>query len=211
MFRTSNNLPLLAALFIALALGAAAPLFTSDSPAGHPLEFGPAKTDLPQVQPVPQFELSSASGGKFSPGELKGTVWVANFFFTSCKGPCPRMVEQLLRIYDRRRADADFAAVSITIDPQTDTAEHLAAFAGNLKVDTRKWKFLTGPLNTIVTLSNEGFFLGADDKNGHSAVFVLIDRNGMVRGYYQSADPEKMARLDVDIDRLLSAAPESAD
>ncbi len=206
----SRALPFVAAFLISAALGAAFPLVTS---IGRPAASGPASrgslasstADLPHFKPVPDFRLTDTSGRQVSQADLRGKVWIANFFFTSCKGPCPRMVEQLSRIYRLNRSRPDFAAVSITIDPQTDTSAKLAEFAAKLGVDTQVWHFLTGPIDKIISLSNDGFYLAADDQRGHSPVFVLIDRSGTVRGYYQSADPEKMVRLGNDLDLLMSA------
>mgnify|MGYP003382344987 CR=1 FL=1 len=208
----SKNAPLIAAFLIAAGLGAAFPFVVSSgksirphSAQGSGTEFQATRpADLPKIHPVPAFKLTASDGTSFSPANLEGKVWIANFFFTSCKGPCPRMTEQLLRIYRGHRDRTDFAAVSITVDPETDTVQRLAEFARQMNADASIWKFLTGPKEQIVALSNEGFFLGADTNLQHSPVFVLIDRSGKIRGYYQSSDPEKMARLEHDLNLLLA-------
>src|SRR3954467_13273596 len=46
---------------------------------------------LPVYGQIPGFELTAESGQPFSKSELDGKVWVADFIFTTCQGPCPRL------------------------------------------------------------------------------------------------------------------------
>lgn len=217
MASETRVIPFIAAFLISAALGAAFPfVMAAGTPAlpsrdhGSSADFRALKpSDLPKIKPAPEFSLNASDGKTISTPDLRGKIWIANFFFTSCKGPCPRMIEQLSRIYKLHRNKPAFAAVSITIDPQTDTQAKLAEYSARLGADQTVWHFLTGPKDKILSLSNDGFFLAADEERGHSAVFVLIDRDGMVRGYYQSADPDKMARLVHDLDMLLAATPDA--
>ncbi|MCP5110283.1 MAG: SCO family protein [bacterium] len=158
--------------------------------AGEPVE-------LPRLSSVPEFTLVSQVGEPFdSAVELTGKVWVANFIFTTCVGPCPRMSSRMRRIQARVEDLPDVRLVSFTVDPETDTPEALAEYASKFQAKEGVWHFLTGETETLHQLNRHAFLLGdVDGSLTHSTRFVLVDRQGGVRGYYMSADSEDMERL----------------
>ncbi|MCS7023556.1 MAG: SCO family protein [Bryobacteraceae bacterium] len=151
---------------------------------------------------VPPFQLTSQSGSVFdSQKELKGHVWVADFIFTNCQGPCPRMSAQMRRLQAATPPDVKF--VSITVDPERDTPPVLAEYAKKHQADGSRWSFLTGPQQELHRLKREVFLLGnVDGELNHSTRFVLIDRQSRIRGYYDTSEPESIQKLKRDIDRL---------
>lgn len=153
---------------------------------------------------VPDFRLISESGAEFaSSRQLKGKVWVANFIFTTCKGPCPRMTSQMRRVQDGL-VNEDIRMVSFTVDPEHDTPEALAAYAKRNGADPARWNFLTGPQADLHRLAREVFLLGnVDGKLEHSTRFVLIDRGGRIRRYYDSSEAGSIAHLIGDVRRLM--------
>ena len=164
---------------------------------------------LPSYGVVPDFALTDQSGRAFSSrAELDGKVWVANFIFTNCAGPCPRMTTQFRKIREETQGRNNFRLVSFTIDPARDTPEVLAEYGKRYRAEHGQWFFLTGAQSDLHNLSRNVFKLG--DVNGqleHSTRFVLIDGKGRIRGYYDSSDPEKVAELLSHINHLVEDTP----
>lgn len=160
--------------------------------------------DLPTYNRVPDFELTDQLGRPFRSKErLAGRVWVANFIFTTCMGPCPRMSSQMTQIRDATRDIPDRRLVSFTIDPKRDTPAVLAAYGKRFRADPESWAFLTGPQADLHQLSRYTFMLGdIDGTLEHSTRFVLVDRSGTVRNYYDSSDPGSIRQLIADMHAL---------
>jgi protein SCO1 len=158
---------------------------------------------LPSYGVIPDFTLVDQAGREFRSKErLKGKVWVANFIFTNCPGPCPRMSRQMRDLRDAAK-DLDVRLVSFTIDPARDTPPVLASYSKRFGADPDRWYFLTGSQADLHKLSRHAFMLGdIDGTLEHSTRFVLLDRNSSIRGFYDSSDSEKMAALVKDIRAL---------
>lgn len=158
---------------------------------------------------VPEFTLTNQAGQPFRSVEtLKGHVWLANFIFTNCMGPCPRMTSQMKQVIAKAKRGAELQVVTFTIDPARDTPEVLAAYAKRFQADPKNWHFLTGSRADLRKLSWDTFHLS--DLNGeleHSTRFVLIDRKDRIRGYYDTADTESIATLLDDITTVAKETP----
>lgn len=154
---------------------------------------------------VSDFALDNARGGQTTLNGLRGHVWVADFMFTSCQGTCPALTENM-RALQRSLAEAeDVRFVSISVDPETDTPERLADYAQEQDADVESWDFVTGDRDEIQEVMVQGFMVGSmDEPLFHSNRFVLVDRSGRIRGYYEGTDPEEIGRLRDDIQRLRS-------
>jgi cytochrome oxidase Cu insertion factor (SCO1/SenC/PrrC family) len=161
-------------------------------------------SDLPSLGAVSDFTLTDQTGASFSGGPaLKGHVWVANFMFTNCPGPCPRMSSQMHDI-ETALAGQDIKLVSITVDPDRDTPEKLAKYAEFYRATPGVWYFLTGPRQTLNRLGQDVFKLGpVDGSLDHSTRFVLVDRKSQIRGYYLTSEPDAIERLIADAKALL--------
>ncbi len=159
------------------------------------------KSDLPSFGVVPDFQLLDQTGQSFlSKQKLDGHVWVANFIFTNCTGPCPRMSTQMNQVQKAMSGAPDVRYVSFTIDPARDTPEVLAQYGKRYQADPSRWYLLTGTQAELRRLNLDTFHLG--DVNGsleHSTRFVLIDQKSRIRGYYDSSDPENIQKLITDI------------
>ncbi len=166
---------------------------------------GPGASDLPTYNTVPPFTLTSQTGEEFDSAEvLTGRIWVADFFFTSCTGPCPRMSARMRRLQNDLADLPEVHLVSFSVDPENDTPEALAVYAQRFQADNSRWHLLTGDMDTLHHLCREVFLLGDVKGNlDHSTRFVLVDRSGVVRGYYSSGDSEAMDELQRDV-RLLA-------
>jgi protein SCO1 len=158
---------------------------------------------LPNFGFVPDFVLTDQTGAAFSSKEkLDGKVWIANFIFTTCQGPCPRMSSQMSQARQRIMLP-DVRFVSFTIDPDRDTPEVLAAYGRRFQADSRNWHFLTGSKSDLNKLSYDAFHLGnVGGPLEHSTRFVLVDRKSRIRGYYDTSEPEVIEKLIVDTKRL---------
>jgi protein SCO1 len=156
---------------------------------------------LEDFGPLPEFELTNELGKPFGTRQLVGKPWIADFIYSTCPGPCPRMSAIMARL---QTEGVDYRMVSFTIDPAHDTPEILAAYAKRFKADTSRWTFLTGPRETLQMLNRKGFKLGdVDGSLDHSTRFVLVDRKMHIRGYYGTSDEEGVERLKHDLASLV--------
>ena len=160
---------------------------------------------------VPEFSLTSEQNQPFSRSDLSGKVWVADFVFTSCAGPCPIMARRMADLQEALSGTNDLRLVSFTVDPERDTPEVLRAYGQRFGAQADRWTFLTGDRRTIYELSIHGFKLGVGEDPAdeslilHSTKFVLVDGQYRIRGYYDGTDAKDVARLITDVRRLLAA------
>jgi protein SCO1 len=158
---------------------------------------------LPVYWQVPAFQLTSQDGKPFDSQSLAGDVWVADFIYTSCPGPCPRMSAQMRGVQSSIQSMRDVKLVSFTVDPQHDTPETLAEYAVHYHAIPGRWFFLTGSQAALEDLCRNGFKLG--DVGGamvHSTRLVLVDRHFRVRAFYSTTDDSAMSHLLHDIRAL---------
>jgi protein SCO1/2 len=158
------------------------------------------KSKLPELGSIPPFEFTNQQGTAFASSQLKGKVWVADFFFTNCPGPCPRMANQLKRVQQETVGLKNLHMVSITVDPDRDTASALDAYARRFGALPDRWTFLTGRKDLIKNLMSESFYLGfADSLQEHSTRFVLVDQQMKIRGFYDSFAKDSIDKLIEDM------------
>jgi protein SCO1/2 len=156
---------------------------------------------------IPQFDLISQSGQPFHSQALAGKIWVADFIYTTCPGPCPRMTSQMREVQDAVAmipdVRPDVRLVSFTVDPVEDTPPVLAAYAKLHGASPAMWYFLTGPPATLQMLDRDAFKLGnIDGTLEHSTRFVLVDRQGRIRRYYDTSDSSAIRQVISDIAAL---------
>lgn len=165
--------------------------------------------ELQPLWTIPDFQLVERSGQQVSLADLKGRVWIADFFYTTCPGPCPMMTSRLSDLQKQLGSEADLRLVSISTDPAKDTPEVLKQYAQKFGASER-WLFLTGDKEQIFRLANDGFKLSlvedpsAAEPITHSTKLVLIDRTGTVRGLYEGIGEEDTSRIVEDARRLLN-------
>lgn len=135
-------------------------------------------------------------------------IYVADFFFTSCRTICPIMKTQMLRVYDSTLNDPDVLLLSHSIDPEYDTVALLRDFAERLGVKSSKWHFVTGVKDSIYSIAQTSYFATAmEDKSEpdgfiHSGAFLLVDKQKRLRGKYDGTKEDDVNRLLADIERL---------
>jgi protein SCO1/2 len=160
-------------------------------------------TPLPVLAQLPDFSLVERSGQQLGLVDLRGKVWIADFIFTRCPGPCPRMSSRMAVLQSNLR-DEGLRLVSISVDPEFDSPEVLGKYASQYQAEEGRWFFLTGDKTAIHHLAKSGFLVGGvDDVTLHTTRFVLVDRQGRVRGYYSSSDEGDLRKLRNDSSALL--------
>ena len=159
---------------------------------------------LPVIGSIPEFEFIDSEGQSVNLNTLKGKVWVADFIFTTCTMACPIMTDNMNTIHKKYKKNDDLRLVSISVYPEYDTPEVLKEYASQYDANTDKWHFLTGKEATVKNIIKNGFKIGDDeDIIFHSEKFALVDKNGMIRSYYNGMKTEDMDKLKKDINRLL--------
>ena len=139
---------------------------------------------------------------------FKDKIYVADFFFTTCRTICPIMKKEMLRVYQATEAMPDVLILSHSIDPEYDTVALLHEFARRLGVSANRWHFVTGVKDSIYKIAQTSYFATAmEDKTEpdgfiHSGAFLLIDKQGRIRGKYDGTKEEDVNRLIGDIKRL---------
>lgn len=161
---------------------------------------------------VPEFTLINQDGKDFGLADLRGKIWIADFIYTTCPGPCP-MISNRMSELQKPLEKTDVHLVSFTVDPAKDTPQVLRGYAEKLEAEPGRWDFLTGPQSAIYDLSRNGFKLAVSDGSHakgipvHSTRMILVDRRGEIRGYYDAVEPDAITKLVADATHLLREQP----
>ncbi len=168
-----------------------------------------ALNETPRLLRLPDFTYISERGSSVGRESYRGFVWIADFIFLRCGGSCPAITTAMSRLTKELAKEPRVRFVSFTVDPDHDRVEDLRAFAESVGADPRRWSFLRGERAEIRALALSGFKLGVldgapDDREPilHSTRFALVDREGFLRGTYESTDPDALRRLKIDARRL---------
>jgi protein SCO1/2 len=155
---------------------------------------------------VPDYRLVDQQGRTRTPAELRGSVWIADFIFTSCKSVCPVLSAKMIQV-QRAIPDPRLRFVSFSVDPERDTPEALQAYARRWAPDETRWTLLatTPPSLTDLTRGMKTFIERQPDPDAtlHTSELFLVDGQGRVRGLYDT-DGDSFARLIPDARRLLA-------
>jgi protein SCO1/2 len=158
---------------------------------------------------IPEFQLTNQDGNNFGSVDLRGKIWIADFIYSTCPGPCP-MISSRMSELQKPLEKTDVHLVSFTVDPAKDTPEVLRTYAERLRAEPGRWDFLTGAQSTVYNLSRNGFKLAVGEEKGvpiHSTRMILVDRSGTIRGYYDAAEPDAVTKLVADTTHLLREQP----
>lgn len=157
---------------------------------------------------IAKFQFVDQDSALVTNDTFKDQIYVADFFFTSCRSICPIMKTQMLRVYETTADIPDLKFLSHSIDPEYDTVALLHNFAKRLGVSSDRWHFVTGVKDSIYKIAQTSYFATAmEDKSEpdgfiHSGAFLLIDKQQRIRGKYDGTKEEDVNRLLVDIGRL---------
>lgn len=145
---------------------------------------------------APTFDLIERSERPVCTEDFKGQVWIADFIFTRCLGPCPRMTAAMARLQETLKHVPGVVLVSFTVDPEHDRPDVLREYAQTHGADPQRWLFLTGTIQQMEDVQVKGFKMGmVGESIHHSDRFVLIDRDGGIRGYFDVNEAGQIEKL----------------
>ena len=166
---------------------------------------------LPVLNTVQPFTFLRQDGKQVSQADVKQRVYLAEYFFTTCKGICPKMNKNMKSIYEAFKNEKDFMIISHTVNPEIDTLPVMKHYAYSLGASVDNWWFVTGTKESLYKAARESYLLD-DPKNNtksineqflHTQFFSLIDRQGRVRGVYDGLKKDELTQLMHDIEELI--------
>jgi len=159
--------------------------------------------NLPKLSQVAPFQLLDQDAMPFNEEVLKNKVWVVDFIFTRCKGPCPLMTEKMAELQKHFQESENVHFVTITMDADFDSPGVLKKFAEEYGANFSKWHFLTGKSDHIISIARNIFKVPADsDPEMHTTRFVLVDADGFIRSYHDSLDSKSFDSLKKNLELL---------
>ena len=185
--------------------------------------FGPKETTTTMVDGEEQidtvyhtvgpFSYTAHTGKTITEQDVKDKIVVVEYFFSKCKGICPKMRTQLRKVYAQNEIYKDVIILSHTVDPENDNLEILKEYAIEEGVTDDRWLFLTGDKSTLYEHARKSYFIGVQEGNQsageeaflHSDQLVLIDKEQRIRGFFTGTDPMEIKRL-IDEIKLLKAS-----
>lgn len=169
------------------------------------------KVGLPSLNKVQAFSFRDQNGDRITNKEVEGKVYVAEFFFTTCPGICPKLNTNLRPVYEKYKNEPKFLILSHTVNPSTDSVGRLKHYADSMGVDASHWIFLTGQKDSLYLAARLSYLLD-DPKNNaspideqfiHTQFFALVDKNGNVRSIIDGLKNEELIEMQKEIDVLL--------
>jgi len=146
-------------------------------------------------------------GDSFTTQQLKNNISIANFFFTRCPSICPPMRNELIDVANTFKNEENFIIISHTIDPKNDSIPILKNYAIATGIPNEKWQFLRSTVENTKLQAKQFMTNFKPNEDGtdfyHSSYVALIDRNQLIRGFYNILIPEEVIRLKEDISILL--------
>jgi protein SCO1 len=160
---------------------------------------------------IPEFQLIDQNGDSLDRGYIEGHITVVDFFFTSCRTICPKMTRQMKTLIWLLEGEyfKEVRYLSISVDPEYDTPEILSEYITNMELKTDQWALTTGVKDEIYDLGVHGFFLTTQEDLAlagnflHSEKFVLVDKDGHIRGYFDGTSPDEIRDLSEDVKMLI--------
>jgi protein SCO1 len=172
---------------------------------------GYGKIKSPRISFVQPFSFTNQDGKAVTEKDVAGKVYVAEYFFTHCDGICPIMNNNMRLVYEQFKEDSNFLILSHTCDPDRDSVAQMKHYADSMKVDTRRWIFLTGRKDSLYTAARISYTIddpannlkSIDDQFIHSQFWALVDKNGDVRKVFEGIKESEAKSLIKMAKRLL--------
>ena len=158
---------------------------------------------------LPNFQFTDQDGNTVDSNTIKGRIFVADFFFTSCPSICPKMMKEMDMVYDKYKDNKDVIILSYSIDPVRDSVARLKNYERKIGFESSKWHLLTGNKDSIYSLADKFLVSAAEDPDApgghiHSGNFILVDKHKRIRGYYNGVDEASVQKLMDEMDVLLN-------
>lgn len=164
---------------------------------------------LQDFHKIPDFNLINQLGEEVTQEIIEGKITVADFFFTTCPGICPKMTTNMILVQEAFKNDNDVLIMSYSVTPDYDTPEILKSYADAKGINAKNWQLLTGERQMIYDLGRKSYFVEEDlglekteDEFLHTENFVLVDENKHIRGIYNGLNKVSVAQLIADIKTL---------
>jgi protein SCO1/2 len=158
---------------------------------------------------IASFSFTDQTGKNISGDDLKGKIYVADFFFTSCPSICPTLTKHMKLLADSLKSNNDIRLLSFSVDPERDNVSRMHAYARKFDIDSSRWHLLTGNKADIYKLARQSYFaekeLGFNKDSTrflHTEHFLLIDKGQHIRGIYNGTVELEMYRLVEDVRSL---------
>lgn len=154
---------------------------------------------------IADFELVNQNGEKVTHDDYQNKIYVADFFFTTCLTICPIMTDHMLEIQEKIKNDPEVFLLSHTVFPDADSVPVLKEYALEKGVDDKKWNLVTGDKKQIYDLARKSYLVSKTDGDGgpydliHTENFVLVDKRGQIRGFYDGTNSQAIEELMKDI------------
>jgi len=161
------------------------------------------------IHTIPSFQFYDQNGNVVTNKTVAGKIYVANFFFTTCRGICPKMTSNMYLLQEAFKQDSCILFLSHSVTPESDSISVLKKYAIENKVNSNQWHLLTGSKGEIYNLAKKQYFAG--DSVGyyqtgneflHTENFILIDKHQRIRGVYNGTLLVEIDRIKEDINTL---------
>lgn len=171
---------------------------------------------LPVMSYVQPFAFTDQNGHQVTDKDFAGKVYVTEYFFTTCKGICPKMNANMKKVFEKFKDQKDFAILSHTSMPETDSVPLMKAYEekmiGKNPNFAARWYFVTGTKDSLYKMARQSYLLDNNKNNIvnirdhfiHTQFFALVDKEMRVRGIYDGLQQDEIERLDREIEKLLS-------
>jgi len=143
---------------------------------------------------IASFEFTNQNNEKVTEKDYENTIYVADFFFTTCQTICPIMTDNMVLVQDKIKNMPDVKILSFSVTPDIDTPEVLRKYATEKGIIDSKWNMVTGDKKDIYYLARQSFLAvktGSPDEMYdmvHTENFILVDKNGRIRGFYDGTN-----------------------
>lgn len=167
------------------------------------------KTDT-TYHTIQDFSFVNQDGQTVTQKTVDNSVYVTDFFFTTCHTICPVMSTQMERVAEKFKGNPEVKFLSHTVDPDIDTVEQLKRYADQHNADASQWMLVTGDKKALYEIARTSYLLDASQGDGgpddfiHTQNFALVDKDKRIRGYYDGTDTIEVNRLMKDIELLLA-------
>jgi protein SCO1/2 len=180
-----------------------------NTPDWTPEWISPDSSKYQSIHHIPAFNFKDQEGNSITDKTVAGKIYVANFFFTTCRGICPKMTSNMYLLQEAYKQDDNILFLSHSVTPKTDSVTVLKKYAIENKVNSRKWHLLTGNENDIYALAKKQYFAGdtvgyyqTGNEFLHTENFILIDKHKRIRGVYNGTLLIEIERIKEDIEIL---------
>ncbi|MCF6298013.1 MAG: SCO family protein [Flavobacteriaceae bacterium] len=185
----------------------------SELPVYNPIDVNPRLVDdevrhIKRGHKVGNFDLINQNGKIITQDSFKNKIYVADFFFTRCQTICPIMAINMANLQENYKDDSEIKFLSHSVTPVIDSVSVLRTYANEKGAIDGKWEITTGEKKQIYALARKSYFAVLDEGDGgdqdfiHTEQFILIDKKGQIRGFYDGTDKSEVERIYKDIEIL---------